>query len=147
MRSLDQISLLESSAIFLFGLLSLRYSEVKQSAQTSWMISDRQLWSIVIGDETSPLRGFGTPLKETVTQTCHEFFLKNFFGRCVSHLEFVASYIIKNGLLTVPSEPIQNQIDQFEAAVTLTIFICCNAVALSLNGEDLGPKQTEMELN
>ncbi len=146
MTKFDQLSLLESNAISIFALLSLRYSEV-EGGPIAWMIPNRHLHQQLIGNDTTPLRGFGTPLQHIVAANCHKFFLEDLFGECVKHLELIAWTILKGDFLALSPEASHHSISQYEYVVSFVIFLCCNAIHFTLSGVDMGLQQTQAEVN
>lgn len=139
----EQITLLEVNAIGLFSVLSLRYSETAKKKCIFMAPKKSYLNCYLIRHNRG--RGFGIPLKDTLSKTCHNTFFQC-FAKFVQHLEFIAGHIIDNDLLSLPHRQSSHaDIEQFERAIVLSSFIVCNAAAVSRSGNDMSPEEAEEE--
>jgi hypothetical protein len=150
-----QLSMLETNCVTLFSLISYRYSDV--SSKDLWLAlpEKRYLRFHLLGEGRNPRtlgRGFGIRLIDTLrcVENGDHFF--NFFGKFVTHLEALASLIIKGGLLScskfVTAEAASpDDIQCFERAIILCSCIIYNVVALSNVGRVMNRSEASNDLN
>jgi hypothetical protein len=150
-----QLSMLETNCVTLFSLISYRYSDVSSNDLWLALPEKRYLRFHLLGEGRNPRtlgRGFGIRLIDTLGCVENEANFFNFFSKFVSHLEALASLIIKGGLLScskfVTAEAASpDDIQCFERAIILCSCIIYNVVALSNVGRVMNMSEASNDLN
>ena len=149
MSMIDQIMLLEVISVGIFGAISLRYGESPMRETCSFLIPEYSYMNCFLsGNSSTDYRTFGVDMKNAISSACHNkenYF--DFFSKCIEHLEHLALTIIENELLSKPKSDQVEDLGRFERAIVLGVFVSCNAVLLSIIGEEMSAEDVKEDLN